>query len=109
ADADGLDAAEQLGQEWLAPVILVSGNPTAALLAQAAQAPCVLGCLPKPITARELAPAMAVAVGRFRPLRQPRRLAEERQWGIARLRRALEDRKIGEEAGRDLAVCWPLC
>ena len=97
-DTDGLDTAEQLGREWLAPVVLVSDDPTPALLARVAQVPCVLGFLPKPITERQLAPAIAVAVGRFRQIGELRRLADEQAWGVAPLRQALEDRKLTGQA-----------
>jgi response regulator NasT len=92
-ELDGLDAAEQISRECLAPIVLVCNQATPALLARAAQAECVLGCLHKPITERELAPAIAVAVGRFRHLLELRRSADERAEEIAHLRRTLVQRE----------------
>jgi response regulator NasT len=92
-ELDGRDAAEEISRECLAPIILVCGQPAPELLARAAQAECVLGCLHKPITERELAPAIAVAVGRFRHLLELRRSADERAEEIAQLRQTLVERE----------------
>jgi response regulator NasT len=99
-DADGLDIAEQLSSAWLAPVVLVSAKHTPDELARAAQAPCVLGFLNKPITERELAPAMLLAVRRFHQMRELRGLADEREREAARLRQVLEGHRTPEQAGQ---------
>jgi AmiR/NasT family two-component response regulator len=103
-ELDGLDAAEQLSRERLAPIVLVCDQQTPELLARAAQAECVLGFLHKPITERELAPAIAVAVGRFRQLRELHRLALERSEEIALLRQTLEECETGRPCSSRVAV-----
>jgi response regulator NasT len=99
-DADGLDIAEQLSSVWLTPVVLVSANHTPDQLARAAQAACVLGFLNKPITERELAPALLLAVRRFRQMRELRGLAEARGQEVAHLRQLLERHRTPEQAGQ---------
>ncbi len=89
-DADGPTVAEQISNAWLAPVVLVSTHPTPDELARAAQATCVFGFLHKPITERELAPAMLLAVRRFRQMRELRGLAEQREREAAQLRKIVE-------------------
>jgi response regulator NasT len=98
ADTDGLDAAEQLSCAWLAPIVLVSANHDPAVLIRAAQAGCVLGFLNKPITERELAPAMILAVERFRQIRELRGRVEEREREAVHLRQLLEGRRPLEQA-----------
>ncbi len=103
-ELDGVEAIEQLSREGLTPIILVCKQPAPELLARAAGAECVLGFLHKPITERELAPAIAVAVGRFRHLRELRRFAEARTEEVAYLRQTLQERET-HRATRPLAVC----
>ena len=99
-DADGLDLVEQLSRAWSVPVLLVSANHTAEELARAAQAACVLGFLRKPITERELAPAMLLAVERFRQMRELLGLADQREREAAHLRNALEGQRVLEQTGQ---------
>jgi response regulator NasT len=100
----GLDAVEQISREYLTPIVLVCDRPTPDMLARAARAECVLGFLHKPITERELAPAIAVALGRFRHLREFRRSADERAEEVAQLRQTLEERDALQASPRGLAV-----
>lgn len=89
-ELDGIAAAEAVYREVPVPAIVVSGYDDAETLRQAA-APHVFGYLVKPIKARDLGPAISVAMSRFTLYRA----AEQEAAG---LRLALEERKVIERA-----------
>jgi response regulator NasT len=89
-ELDGIAAAEAVYRDAAVPAILVSGYDDAETLRQAA-APHVFGYLVKPIKARDLAPAISVAMTRFA-------LFQATQQEAAGLRLALEERKLIERA-----------
>jgi response regulator NasT len=89
-DMDGIEAVEQTYRDGPVPVILVSGHVDADYLTRA-QAKHILGFLVKPVREADLAPAIAVAMGRFEEFQALRR-------ETADLQRALEDRKVIERA-----------
>jgi len=90
ADGDGVGAAGRIAAEVLCPVVLVTGRTDRHVSSRAAEAG-VLGFLAKPLRAAELAPALDLAVLRFRELDALRRENDT-------LRRALESRKLVERA-----------
>lgn len=89
-DMDGIEAAEHTYRDGPVPVILVSGHLDAEYLARA-QTKHILGYLVKPVKEADLAPAIAVALGRFEEFQALRKEAAD-------LQRALEDRKTIERA-----------
>ncbi len=89
-ELDGIAAAEAVYREGPVPAIVVSGYDDVETLRQAA-APHVFGYLVKPIKARDLGPAINVAMSRFALYRA----AEQEAAG---LRLALEERKQIERA-----------
>lgn len=97
-DGDGLETAQLIYADCPVPFLIVSAQQHPDLLARVEQAECVFGYLPKPITERQLAPAMTVAVARFRQLRQLRSGLAEGDRCPAELRRCLEERQLIENA-----------
>lgn len=97
-DGDGLETAQLIYADCPVPFLIVSAQQYPDLLARVEQAECVFGYLPKPITERLLAPAMAVAVARFRQLRQLCGGLDEGHRRAAELRRRKEERQIIESA-----------
>ncbi len=89
-ELDGIAAAEAVYREAPVPAIVVSGYDDAETLRQAA-APHVFGFLLKPIQARDLGPAIHLAMARFA-------LYQAAQQESAGLRLALEERKLIERA-----------
>ena len=89
-ELDGIAAAGAVYRDGPVPAILVTGYDDDETLRQAT-APHVFGYLVKPIKARDLAPAIKVAMARFALHR-----AAERE--AAGLRQALEERKLVERA-----------
>jgi two-component system, response regulator PdtaR len=89
-DLDGIEAAQLLTQERLAPVLLLSAYSQQELIQRASQAG-VAGYLVKPFRENDLAPAIEVALARFSEFR-----TMEREVGD--LHEALETRKAVERA-----------
>jgi response regulator NasT len=89
-DLDGIDAAATLTAENLAPVLLVSAHSQPDYVARANEAS-VAGYLIKPVTERNLQPAIEVVIARFREYQAL--AAETRD-----LRDQLETRKLVERA-----------
>lgn len=89
-ELDGIDAAVQILRERPVPVLLVSAFHDDDLSARA-EASQVMGYLVKPIDKAQLEPAIRLARSRFEKIHS---LEQE----AARLRQALEDRKLIEKA-----------
>lgn len=89
-DMDGIEAAELLTSERVAPVLLLSAYSQQELVQRARQAG-VAGYLVKPFRESDLAPSIEVALARFSEFR-----AMEREVGS--LQEALETRKLVERA-----------
>jgi response regulator NasT len=89
-DLDGIEAAQLLTQERLAPVLLLSAYSQQELIQRASQAG-VAGYLVKPFRENDLVPAIEVALARFSEFR-----AMEQE--VGNLQEALETRKAVERA-----------
>ena len=89
-DMDGIEAAQILTGERIAPVLLLSAYSQQELIQRARQAG-VAGYLVKPFREGDLAPAIEVALARFSEFR-----AMERE--VGNLQEALETRKAVERA-----------
>jgi response regulator NasT len=87
---DGIDAAEILTEEKIAPVLLLTAYSQKELVSRARQAG-VVGYLVKPFRESDLSPAIEVALARFAEFR-----AMESEVGD--LQEALETRKFVERA-----------
>jgi AmiR/NasT family two-component response regulator len=87
---DGIQAAEVLTQERIAPVLLLTAYSDRELVDRAKEAG-VVAYLVKPFREADLLPAMEVAMARFAELR-----AMDKQLGD--LKEALETRKVVERA-----------
>jgi AmiR/NasT family two-component response regulator len=90
ADMDGIDAVNQICKDDPVPVILLSAYHDAET-ARRAEGENILGYLVKPVTEKDLGPAIALAMSRFEQFRLLHKEAAE-------LRRTLEDRKVIERA-----------
>jgi response regulator NasT len=86
----GLEAVGELFREQIAPVIVVTAHADSHWVEQA-QSVGAFGYLLKPITEKELAPAIALAWRQYEQFQALRREASD-------LRQALEERKIIERA-----------
>ena len=89
-DMDGIEAAQILTGERIAPVLLLSAYSQQELVQRARQAG-VAGYMVKPFRESDLAPAIEVVLARFSEFR-----AMEREVGS--LQEALETRKLVERA-----------
>ena len=89
-DMDGIEAAEVLTQERIAPVLLLSAYSQQELV-QRAQKAGVAGYIVKPFQESDLAPAIEVSLARFSEFR-----ALEQELGD--LNEALETRKLVDRA-----------
>jgi AmiR/NasT family two-component response regulator len=89
-DMDGIDAAREVCRAEPVPFILITGFQDPEYVERAAEDH-VLAYLMKPIDEKALAPAIAIAMERFRQMQALRKEAET--W-----KQALEDRKIIERA-----------
>lgn len=87
---DGIDAAEILTEEKIAPVLLLTAYSQKELVSRARQAG-VVGYLVKPFRESDLSPAIEVALARFAEFRA---LESE----VGDLQEALETRKFVERA-----------
>jgi response regulator NasT len=90
SQTDGVTVARVLRDEYLAPVIMTTGDSSRELITQAREAG-VLGYLVKPIKDSDLMPIIEVARVRWVEL-------SERQQELMRLRDKLETRKVIERA-----------
>jgi len=86
----GVEAAEALGRERPTAFVLLTGHPEMDLVDRA-RAAGVLGYLLKPVTEKDLAPAVALAWDQFTRLRALRQEVDE-------LRQSLAERKVIERA-----------
>ncbi|HMN27076.1 MAG TPA: response regulator [Caldilineaceae bacterium] len=89
-DMDGIEAAQLLTQERLAPILLLSAYSQQELIQRASQAG-VAGYLVKPFRENDLVPAIEVALARFSEFRT---MEQE----VGSLQEALETRKAVERA-----------
>jgi two-component system, response regulator PdtaR len=89
-DMDGIEAARQIYQQTAMPFILVTGHPDPEFLERAG-ASYILAYLIKPIKAKDLQPAISIAVRRFAEFQALRQESSD-------LRQALQERKIIERA-----------
>jgi AmiR/NasT family two-component response regulator len=89
-DLDGIDAARILTEERIAPVLLLTAYSQQALVERATQAG-VVGYIVKPFRASDLAPAIEVALARYREF-----LAMEAE--LKNVHETLETRKVVERA-----------
>ncbi|MCS7220933.1 MAG: response regulator [Anaerolineae bacterium] len=89
-DMDGIQAAKILTEERIAPVLLLSAYSQQDLIERAREAG-VIGYLVKPVRESDLAPAIEVALARFREFM-------EMQKQVANLQDALETRKLVDRA-----------
>ncbi len=87
---DGLEAARIIGEEGIAPVVMVTAFSQVSYVEEAAQAG-AMGYLVKPFTVRDVVPAMHIATSRFT---EARTLADE----VADLNERLETRKVLDKA-----------
>jgi AmiR/NasT family two-component response regulator len=86
----GIEAAEVIGEERIAPVVMVTAFSQAANVEQAAAAG-AMAYVVKPFTRTDILPAMALASARFA---EAKALAEE----VADLAERLETRKVVDRA-----------
>jgi response regulator NasT len=86
----GIEAAAVIGEERIAPVVMVTAFSQAAYVEQAASAG-AMGYVVKPFSRADVLPAMALAAARFA---ESRTLAEE----VADLTERLETRKVVDRA-----------
>jgi response regulator NasT len=89
-DMDGIDAARQICQDEITPVILVSAFSDPDLIERAGSN-YVMAYLVKPIKPKDLEPAIAIVSRRFEEYQALRREADN-------LRQAIQDRKLIERA-----------
>ena len=87
---DGITAAEIIGEERIAPILMLTEFSQSELVERARDAG-VMGYLVKPFGANEVVPAIEVAIGRFAELRA---IEEE----LANLEDRFESRKIIDQA-----------
>lgn len=87
---DGLDAARTITEEKLAPVLLLTAYSQQDLIDRAKEAG-VFGYLVKPFQEADLAPAMEIAISRYRQL-------EALEKEVSTLQEKLEARKLIERA-----------
>jgi two-component system, response regulator PdtaR len=89
-DMDGIEAAQTLTEEGIAPVVLLSAYSQRDLVQRAREAG-VVAYLIKPYREEELAPAIEVALARFREFK-------ELETQVTDLQLALETRKLVDRA-----------
>ena len=89
-DVNGIEAAGVIGEESIAPVVMVTAFSQASYVEQAANAG-AMAYVVKPFSSTDILPAMQIAASRFA---ESRALAEE----IADLNERLETRKVVDRA-----------
>ena len=90
ADLDGIEAAREIMQTRPLPIVLITSHADPSTVARATQAG-VMSYLVKPLRVEELAPAIELAVSRFREFVS---LRDE----VSTLKLNLEERKLIERA-----------
>ena len=90
SDGDGVEAARQVMEACPCPLVLLTSRTEMDVVARAVEAG-VLGFLAKPLRSQELAPALDLAVYRFRDLEAVRKENEA-------LKRKLESRRLVDRA-----------
>ncbi len=90
-DLDGIDAAQELSADLIAPVLLLTAYSQQELIQRARNAPAVVGYLVKPYRESDLAPAIEVALARYREFRSI-------QGELHDIHESLETRKVVERA-----------
>ena len=90
SDGDGVEAARQVMATCPCPLVLLTSRTEMDVVARAVEAG-VLGFLAKPLRPQELAPALDLAVYRFRDLEAVRKENEA-------LKRTLESRRLVDRA-----------
>ncbi len=90
ADLDGIEAAQEIMTTSPLPIVLITSHADPSTVARATQAG-VMSYLVKPLRVEELAPAIELAVSRFREFLS---LREE----VSTLKLNLEERKLIERA-----------
>ena len=90
-DLDGIDGAQELSAESIAPVLLLTAYSQQELIQRARTAPAVVGYLVKPYRESDLAPAIEVALARYREFRTI-------QGELHDIHESLETRKVVERA-----------
>jgi len=89
-DVNGIEAAGVIGEESIAPVVMVTAFSQASYVEQAASAG-AMAYVVKPFSSTDILPAMQIAASRFA---ESRALAEE----VADLNERLETRKVVDRA-----------
>ncbi len=89
-DMDGIEAARRITAQRPIPILLISAHSEHELAVRADQAG-IFAYLVKPVTARDLRPALLLARSRFREFQLLRQEVDD-------LRQALETRKLVERA-----------
>jgi response regulator NasT len=89
-EVNGIEAADVIGNESIAPVVMVTAFSQASYVEQAARAG-AMAYVVKPFSKTDIVPAMQIAVSRFA---ESRALAEE----VADLSERLETRKVVDRA-----------
>lgn len=89
-DMDGIDAARILTEDSIAPVLLLTAYSQQELVGRAKQAG-VVGYIVKPFRESDLAPAIEVAIARYREF-------QSMQVQLKDVREALETRRLVERA-----------
>lgn len=87
---NGLELAEELGQRWSFPIVLVTGYQAAGAV-PGPKPRNIYGYLQKPVNSRSLKETIDIAVSRAKE-------AKSRDKELAQIRLALEDRKLVERA-----------
>lgn len=87
---DGIKAAEEISRYCPTPIVLLTADEDSETAKRAAEAG-VMGYLVKPARAEEIAPAIEVAISKFKELRA---LRDENEG----LRKSIEERKAVEKA-----------
>ena len=72
-NVDGLEAGRQIDQEQICPIVLLTAHSDQALVRKACALSSILAYLVKPATARDLEPAIELAVHHFQRLKRLQR------------------------------------
>lgn len=90
-DLDGIAAAEEMANEQIAPVLLLTAYSQPELIERARETAAIVGYLVKPFRESDLAPAIEVALARHREFRTI-------QGELRDIHESLETRKVVERA-----------
>jgi response regulator NasT len=72
-NVDGLEAAKQIDRPRICPIVLLTAHSDRALVRRACSLSAILAYLVKPVTARDLEPAIELAVHHFQRIRELQR------------------------------------